>query len=547
MRGTVTLLGGHSFPCDAPALQPTEAASLTRRVTVGRSRRRPAPRWPYLCSGSRRPASQGRGAGSARRTEPRVQGSKRQLVLILPPSFPRLHAVPQAALGPGPLGPSWGSTSAAARPTGRRRDRPRAALGPRLRQMRLLQGRARCAQPAGDGRRLPGPQARPAPPVPGGGVGAGRDSFSSPQRRRRTAWRRRRRRRRRRWRRRRRRGRKVRRPARLRGAAVADPQRGAPSSSPPARGDGAGRRAAPRPAPRAAPRGPRPAGRVPAAARVPGVRAQLGGVRRPVRLHPQDPAHRRADGHLQGAAAAGESGGPRPGRCRAAAGAGARGRGRASGPGARALRAGRGRGRPTCARSKVSIWRRRRVLCVAAAAARAAAPEPAALRAGAGTAAAPRRAAGAGGPAGPGGRPRGVERRVPAPRAEGRSPPRPGPREGSPTAATSAGGGPAPRSRTRPRGRCAHLGAPGPRGLRGGWTAAAVGRRFNRRPRGGASPPPPPPPPAAGRPSRLPELAPRGHSGLLRGDPSGSAAGPPRSWDKFDNGDGPRAGKHRAG
>lgn len=47
-------------------------------------------------------------------------------------------------------------------------------------------------------------------------------------------------------------------------------------------------------------------GRVPAPARVPGVRAQLGGVRRPLRLHPQDPAHRRADRHLQGAAAAGE-------------------------------------------------------------------------------------------------------------------------------------------------------------------------------------------------------------------------------------------------
>lgn len=87
MRGTVTLLGDHSFPCNGPALQPTEAASLTRRVTVGRSRRRPAPRWPCLCSGSRRPASQGRRADSARRTEPRVQGSERQLVLILPPSF----------------------------------------------------------------------------------------------------------------------------------------------------------------------------------------------------------------------------------------------------------------------------------------------------------------------------------------------------------------------------------------------------------------------------------------------------------------------------
>lgn len=223
MRGTVTLLGDHSFPCNAPALQPTEAASFTRRVTVGRSRRRAAPRWPYLCSGSR-PASQGRRAGSARRTEPRVQGSERQLVLILPPSFPRLRAVPRAALGPGPLGPSWGSTSAAARPTGRRHHRPRAALGPRLRQARLLQGRARCAQPTGGGRRLPGPQAprsppqaRPAPPVPGGGVGAGRDSFSSPQRRRRTAWRRRRRRRRRRWRRRRRRGRKAEAPGEAEG------------------------------------------------------------------------------------------------------------------------------------------------------------------------------------------------------------------------------------------------------------------------------------------------------------------------------------------
>lgn len=90
----------------------------------------------------------------------------------------------------------------------------------------------------------------------------------------------------------------------------------------------------PRPAPRAGPRRPRPAGRVPAAARVPGLRAQLGGVRRPFRLHPQDSAHSRADRNLQGAAAAGES------RAGLAAGR------RAAGPlrGARGQRTERGRG-----------------------------------------------------------------------------------------------------------------------------------------------------------------------------------------------------------
>lgn len=55
----------------------------------------------------------------ARRTEPRVQGSKCQLILILSLLFSRLHAFLPAELLPVPLGSSWGCISAAARITHR--------------------------------------------------------------------------------------------------------------------------------------------------------------------------------------------------------------------------------------------------------------------------------------------------------------------------------------------------------------------------------------------------------------------------------------------
>lgn len=94
------------------------------RVNLRRSLNCPALHCPYPYGGDKSPASQAavRVKGlitGARSTEPRVQGSKCQLILILSLLFSRLHAFLPAELLPVPLGSSWGCISAAARITHR--------------------------------------------------------------------------------------------------------------------------------------------------------------------------------------------------------------------------------------------------------------------------------------------------------------------------------------------------------------------------------------------------------------------------------------------
>lgn len=132
----------------------------------------------------------------ARRTEPRVQGSKCQLILLLSLLFSRLHAFLPAELLPVPLGSSWGvhlrrgtyhppgaATTGIMRPCV-----PASARcgfwreGPGARSKRAVDTGSR------DRRGPHSPRSGPPRPFGGGGVGAGRDSFSSPRRRRRTAW-----------------------------------------------------------------------------------------------------------------------------------------------------------------------------------------------------------------------------------------------------------------------------------------------------------------------------------------------------------------------